>query len=74
MTPCDHTSKDLVKCVKEQMDRSIKKFSQGIPELNVPAMEPINIDDIELINPNLEITFKNVLLHGASNIQIADIK
>lgn len=48
----------------------------GIPEIGVPAIEPITLEKIEIIpaSNGIKAELKNVVVHGAGNFQLTKLK
>ncbi|KAI8440346.1 hypothetical protein MSG28_001683 [Choristoneura fumiferana] len=61
-------------CVKEQMITSLPYFTKGIPELNVPSLDPVNLDDIVIDGNGLKLSLKEAKLHGIADVDVQDLK
>ncbi|CAG9792064.1 unnamed protein product [Diatraea saccharalis] len=74
ITACDIDDKNLATCVREQIIASLPKFTKGIPELKVPAIDPINLDDIKIDGNGLTLTFTEAIMEGLSDSVLTDLK
>ncbi|XP_077289009.1 protein takeout-like [Arctopsyche grandis] len=75
---CQRTDPEVDKCIINSIDKIRPKLVEGIPELNVPAIEPLNMKEIVLSRgPKgalLEATMSNVKVWGPSNFKILELK
>lgn len=58
----------------EQLKPRLKK---GVKELNVPAMEPLYIGDLNILeggNSGITVRAKNLNIYGPSNFEIKKLK
>jgi len=75
---CKRTDPHVAKCIRESVEVLKPRLKSGIPELNVPSIEPLHIDKIEIFrgdgSSNFKAYLKNVKVYGASNFKITKIK
>ncbi|XP_045450186.1 uncharacterized protein LOC123658936 [Melitaea cinxia] len=75
---CKRDDPELDKCVLRAVDEVKPRLLNGIPEVNVPALEPFNVPTLKLDRtaPNLRIkaTLKNIKAYGGSNFKIEKLK
>uniref|UniRef100_A0A0K8TUP1 Takeout Protein n=1 Tax=Epiphyas postvittana TaxID=65032 RepID=A0A0K8TUP1_EPIPO len=64
----------FAKCVKEQMVTSLPYFTKGVPELGVPSLDPVNLDDIVIDGNGLKLSLKDAKLHGLGDADVQDLK
>lgn len=68
----------MAKCIRESVEVLRPRLKKGIPEINVPSIEPLHIDEITIFNgdppSNLKAFLRNVKVHGASDFQITKLK
>ncbi|CAH0397522.1 unnamed protein product [Chilo suppressalis] len=74
VTPCNISDKHLSQCVKEQIIVCLPKFTKGIPELKVPSLDPIKLDDIKIGGNGLDLTFFEASMEGISDSKVTDFK
>ena len=73
---CKRTDPDVAKCIKESVEFIRPRLMKGIPELDVPGLEPLRISDFDLGrgSPNFKATLKNIDVLGASDFQLVKLK
>ncbi|XP_013185579.1 circadian clock-controlled protein daywake-like [Amyelois transitella] len=71
--PCQLDDKNFTKCVKEQIEASLPHFTKGVPELNVPSIDPVKLDDIIIDGNGLTLKFTQAAMHGLSQSQLTDL-
>ncbi|XP_046979016.1 circadian clock-controlled protein daywake-like [Vanessa cardui] len=72
--PCNLKEDDFAKCVKQQIEESLPNFSKGIPELGVPSVDPVNLDDILIDGNGLKLKFEKAQMHGLSHTKLTKLK
>ncbi|XP_041973131.1 circadian clock-controlled protein daywake-like [Aricia agestis] len=73
MKPCD-ISKEFQECVRSRLDDVLPKFAKGIPDLKVPSIDPVDLNNIVIDQNNLKITFEDTKLYGLSTVKISEFK
>lgn len=75
---CKRTDPQVSKCIRESIEVLRPRLVKGIPEINVPGMEPLHISDIVIANGDGPSSFrailKNVKVYGASDFKINKLK
>ncbi|XP_060518413.1 uncharacterized protein LOC132697137 [Cylas formicarius] len=75
---CRKSDPNIGKCIIESIDKLRPKLRDGIPELKVPSIEPLPLDEIKLRSgPNqakIDANITNVKVWGPSHFQIIDLK
>ncbi|KAJ3654890.1 hypothetical protein Zmor_014043 [Zophobas morio] len=75
---CKRSDPRVARCIRESVEYLLPQLKNGIPELQVPSLEPLHIDEITIfggdVPSNLKAFLRNVKVHGASNFQITKIK
>ncbi|XP_063823320.1 circadian clock-controlled protein daywake-like [Ostrinia nubilalis] len=71
---CDIDEANLTDCVREQIVNSLPHFTKGVPELNVPSLDPVKLDDIKIDGNGLLLKFTEAAMHGLSNAELTDLK
>lgn len=74
ITPCDLNRTDYSVCIKEMITIALPKFTKGIPELGVPSIDPVDLDDINIDGAGLKLTFSNAQMHGLGNSKLSQLK
>lgn len=76
--PCRRKDENFNTCVKSTLQTLLPKFSDGIPELNISALDPFYLDEYLLHYDSGDISgkclFKNVYTHGLKNVKITDVR
>ncbi|XP_047522853.1 circadian clock-controlled protein daywake-like [Pieris napi] len=73
ITPCELKKSDFKKCVRVQLEKSLPLFAKGIPELGVPTIDPVDLNDIHIDGSGLKLTFTNAKMHGLSKVSLKDL-
>lgn len=75
---CKRTDADVAKCVRTAIEKLRPKLKTGIPELNVPAIEPLNIPEIVISRGNtpsgVRASLNDVNVFGIGDFQINSLK
>ncbi|CAH2099573.1 unnamed protein product [Euphydryas editha] len=75
---CKRDDPELEKCILKAVDEVKPRLLNGIPEVNVPAIEPFKVPTLKLDRtaPNLRIkaTLRNMKAYGGSNFKIEKLK
>ncbi|KAJ8727065.1 hypothetical protein PYW08_015462 [Mythimna loreyi] len=74
ITPCDFKSDKFIDCVKQQIEVALPKFTNGIPELGVPSIDPVHLKNIEILGNGLNLTFSEAAMHGLSQSKLTELK
>ncbi|XP_053600367.1 circadian clock-controlled protein daywake-like [Plodia interpunctella] len=74
ITPCKLEDKELADCVREQIKISLPHFTKGVPEFNVPSIDPVKLDDIKIDGNGLVLTFTQAAMHGLSKSELTDLR
>ncbi|CAK1551890.1 unnamed protein product [Leptosia nina] len=72
LKPCDLQKSDFKKCVRQQIENSLPLFSKGIPEIGVPSIDPVDLNDIVIDGNGLKLTFTKAKMHGLSEGSLTD--
>lgn len=75
---CKKSDPNLSKCIINSIEHLRPKLAKGIPELNIPPMEPLPIGEIALKSgpeqTNIKANISNLKTYGASMFKILDLK
>lgn len=75
---CNRNDPEINKCVLNSIEQLRGKLKSGIPELEVPAMEPLMLKHIRLLRgpqaARLDINLTNIQIYGPSTFKIRDLK
>ncbi|KAK6633514.1 hypothetical protein RUM44_004121 [Polyplax serrata] len=76
--PCRADAKDLTRCFVSAMHHMRPFLVKGIPEINMPSTEPLEIDELSLsltTGPNgYKVTLRDIDVFGASNFTASSLK
>jgi Haemolymph juvenile hormone binding protein (JHBP). len=69
----------LNSCVIDIIKSLKPRFHQGLPELKIPILEPLNFPLVTLDSSgsqvvNFKANFRNMKLHGAKALDVKDVK
>lgn len=71
---CPHDHENLPECIKSSISELLPKLKVGIPELNIPPLEPLDLGRISFISgsstANLATNLSDVTVWGVSNFDI----
>ncbi|KAL1490580.1 hypothetical protein ABEB36_013250 [Hypothenemus hampei] len=75
---CNRNDPEIAKCIMNSVEQLRGKLKIGIPELNVPPIEPLLLDEIKLRSgPNqakIDANITNARVWGPSGFEILDLK
>ncbi|XP_072387159.1 circadian clock-controlled protein daywake-like [Diabrotica undecimpunctata] len=75
---CKRTDPNIDKCVTDAVMTLKPQLSKGIPELQIPPLEPFILDTIILKSGNsgvrIDANFTNLVATGASGFEVYDLK
>lgn len=76
--PCSQSDPEINTCIKNSFNHLKPFLRNGLPELKVPALEPLNIDQMAMENDagavRVKALFTNILVKGASNFTIKEVR
>jgi len=75
---CKRNDPNLSKCIIDSIEYLRPKLKSGIPELDVPPIEPLSLKEIKLRSgPNqaqINANITNLMVHGPSSFKILDLQ
>lgn len=75
---CKRTDPQIDKCIIDAIEAMRPRLKAGIPEVDIPSIEPFTVPTLKLDRtaPNLRIkaTIKHGIAYGAENFKIEKIK
>ncbi|XP_017780271.1 PREDICTED: uncharacterized protein LOC108565359 [Nicrophorus vespilloides] len=71
---CKSNDKKLAECIKNSVHSLKGVLATGIPELDVPPLEPLELDEIKLRSNGLSANITQLKVWGASNFEIKDLR
>ncbi|XP_071440031.1 circadian clock-controlled protein daywake-like [Hetaerina americana] len=78
MKVCQRSDASLDKCLKETLQDLIPKFSAGVPEFRMPALDPMHLSDLRMDYDDGSILgsilVKNMRVEGISNLTVVDVR
>lgn len=66
-----------VKCIAKSAEYILQTHKDGIPELHVAPLDPVDVSLIEIKNPgvvNIDLTLANGKMTGLSQSKVLDVK
>lgn len=75
---CKRSDPEIVQCVLDAVELIRPHLKVGIPEVNIPPLDPFNVPTLKLDRtaPNLRLkaTVKHAKAYGASDFKIEKLK
>merc|ERR1712168_1371624 len=71
---CLQTNNVLDDCLKEIVVNMGSKYKAGVPELNLPALDPLVMPGIELNLGNSKVKFEDIVANGLSRFTVNSVK
>lgn len=75
---CKAGEADIAKCIISSVEELRLRLKDGIPELDVPPLEPLPVDQIQLnrgpTNARIDANVTDLLVWGPSDFEIKDLK
>lgn len=75
---CKKDDPKLGSCLRKSISSLRPYLSQGIKELDIPALNPLVIPEIRLSQNSgaisLESSYKNIIIHGATRFRLRAVK
>lgn len=71
---CGRRNPQLDNCIRNSVEAMRAKLREGIPELKIPSIEPMYMDNVSLADlPNFKAFARDVRLHGLSNFIVDNL-
>ncbi|XP_034829046.1 circadian clock-controlled protein daywake-like [Maniola hyperantus] len=74
MKACSASDPNLNQCVEKVIAAAGAKFANGIPELGIKSLDPVELGRIVVNNPALKITFDDTVVTGLAGFRINSYK
>ncbi|XP_043251476.1 circadian clock-controlled protein daywake [Colletes gigas] len=72
---CKRNDPNLSNCIKKSVENFKPYLINGLPEYNIPTLEPLLLDELEAEPGNtIKLRLKNVHVYGASNFTVSRLK
>uniref|UniRef100_A0A1B6L2D3 Uncharacterized protein n=1 Tax=Graphocephala atropunctata TaxID=36148 RepID=A0A1B6L2D3_9HEMI len=71
---CKRNNPHLEDCILDSIEKLRPKLKTGIPELDVPGMEPLVLPVVDMSRGGLRARGTNVTVRGASNFKVTSLK
>lgn len=76
--PCVRNDPQINQCIKRSFNHLKPYLGKGLPEINVPALEPLLIEQMNMDNDagavRIKARFADILAKGASNYTIKEVR
>lgn len=76
--PCRKADPEINKCIKKSFNHLRPYLAKGLPELQVPPVEPLVIDELAMENNagavRIKALFTNITAKGPSNFTVRDVR
>lgn len=74
ITPCSRSDPNLNECVEKVISAAGAKFTEGIPELGIAPLDPVELGTVVVNNPALKITFTDTVVTGLKGFRVNTYK
>lgn len=74
ISPCTLNEKEFSKCLKDQIETALPLFTKGMPELDVPSIDPVHLNNISIDTNGLKLSFADAQMYGLSDSKLTDFK
>lgn len=72
---CKRNDPKIEECIINSIEKLRPKLNKGIPDLEVPSLEPLNLPEIDVSRgQNFHAFGRNIVVSGASNFKITKLK
>jgi len=72
---CQTRKPDYEKCISESIEYLKPYLKAGVPEYNIPSLEPLKLKKLTFSPTNtIRIDASNIDAHGASNFEVKKVK
>ncbi|XP_037036851.1 protein takeout-like [Bradysia coprophila] len=76
--PCSRSDPEINACIKNSFNHLKPYLRDGLPELKVPALEPLNIEQMAMENDagavRVKALFSNIIVKGSSNYTVKEVR
>lgn len=76
--PCSRSDPQINVCIKNSFNYLKPFLANGLPELAVPALEPLYIEQMSMENDagavRIKAQFSNIMAKGASNYTVKEVR
>ncbi|KAG6440857.1 hypothetical protein O3G_MSEX001447 [Manduca sexta] len=72
--PCSASDKNLNECIQNVIAVAGPKFADGIPELGIAPLDPVQLRTVQVNNPALKITFTDTVVTGLRGFRVNSYK
>lgn len=78
MLPCSRSDPQINQCIKKSFNHLRPFLGVGLPELNVPSLEPLFVEQLSMDNDagavRIKALFSDILVKGSSNFTIKEVR
>ncbi|CAH2047681.1 unnamed protein product, partial [Iphiclides podalirius] len=72
--PCSISDPNLNQCVEKAIEAAGPKFADGIPELGIRPLDPVELGTVLVDNPALKLTFTDTVVTGLRDFRVNSYK
>ncbi|PZC76240.1 hypothetical protein B5X24_HaOG204846 [Helicoverpa armigera] len=72
--PCSRSDPQLNQCVEKVISAAGAKFTEGIPELGIAPLDPVELGTVFVDNPALKLTFTDTVVTGLKGFRVNTYK
>ncbi|KAJ8716877.1 hypothetical protein PYW07_003504 [Mythimna separata] len=74
ITPCSRSDPQLNACIEKVITAAGSKFTEGIPELGIKPLDPVELGTVFVDNPALKLTFTDTVVTGLKGFRVNSYK
>ncbi|KAJ8723086.1 hypothetical protein PYW08_002998 [Mythimna loreyi] len=74
ITPCSRSDPELNSCIEKVITAGGAKFTEGIPELGIKPLDPVELGTVFVDNPALKLTFTDTVVTGLKGFRVNSYK
>ncbi|XP_014357069.2 circadian clock-controlled protein daywake isoform X1 [Papilio machaon] len=72
--PCSISDPNLNQCIEKSIELAGPKFADGIPELGIAPLDPVQLGTVVVDNPALKLTFSDTVVTGLRDFKVNSYK
>ncbi|XP_077291393.1 circadian clock-controlled protein daywake-like [Arctopsyche grandis] len=71
---CKWSDPELTRCLTSAVQAAIPHMANGIPELKVPGIDPLKVDNIRVNQPALKVQFEDAFISGLKSCKVNEFR
>ncbi|CAH0586775.1 unnamed protein product [Chrysodeixis includens] len=74
ITACSRSDPQVNTCIENVISAAGAKFTEGIPELGIAPLDPVQLGTVLVDNPSLKLTFSDTVVTGLRGFRVNSYK